>query len=648
MVKDVELPELDYQSLGLTVGLEIHQQLATKTKLFCECPAELSDEEHTSFERRLRPTRSEMGEVDVAALFEWKKGRVYEYEAPINHSCLVEADEEPPHPINREAVIIAMAIAKALNSWIVDEIHVMRKVVIDGSNTSGFQRTAIVALGGYISVGGKKYSIETIAVEEDAARKVKEEGLRTVYRLDRLGIPLIEISTGPDIHDPQEAYEVALAIGRLLRLTGRVKRGLGTIRQDLNVSIKGGAITEIKGVQRLDLIPKVIAYEALRQVKLLEIKEELVSRGAKKEEILAQAPVDVTDVFKNSKSKIIRKVLSSGGRVYAVKIPKFGGLLGKELVPGRRFGTELADYARFWAGVGGIFHSDELPKYGISETEVNEVNKILKVDPKLDAFVLVAEKEERALKALEAVVKRAAAALDGVPAETRAALEDGTTKYLRPRPGKARMYPETDIPPLEITEGMHREADKIKPEPLEAKIRRFREEYKLSNELIEQVIRDVRLDLIEKLMERYKEVIPPKVIASIFTVTLRGLKREGVNIDSITDNQLEELVDMIAKGEIAKEAAEDLLKLAAERPSESLRKLAREKGFTSISKEEAERIIELIIKDNLNVVLERKERSMGLIMGKVMSKLRGKIDGKIVAEMVRKKLEEIISKNRKK
>ena len=647
MAKNIELPKLDYQSLGLTVGLEIHQQLATKTKLFCECPAELSDEKYMLFERRLRPTRSEMGEVDVAALFEWKKGRVYEYQAPINHSCLVEADEEPPHPINREAVIIAMAVAKALNSWIVDEIHVMRKVVIDGSNTSGFQRTAIVALGGHISVGGKKHSIETIAVEEDAARKIKEEGLRTVYRLDRLGIPLIEISTGPDIHDPQEAYEVALAIGRLLRLTGKVKRGLGTIRQDLNVSIRNGAITEIKGVQRLDLIPKVIAFEALRQLRLLEIKKELILRGAKKEEILAQTPVDVTDILKNSKSKIIKKVLSYGGRVYAIKLPKFRGLLGRELIPGRRLGTELADYARFWAGVGGIFHSDELPKYGISKVEVNEVNKILKIDPKLDAFVLVAEKKERALKALEAVIKRAVVALDGVPAETRAALEDGTTKYLRPRPGKARMYPETDIPSLEITEDMHREADKIKPEPLEVKIRRFREEYKLSEELIEQVIRNVRLDLIEKLMKKYKKVVPPKVVASIFTVTLRGLKREGVNIDSINDHQLEELVDMIAKGEIAKEAAEDLLKLASQKPSESLRKVAKKRGLTSVSKEEAEKIIELIIKDNLNVVLERKERSMGLIMGKVMSKLRGKIDGKIVAEIVKKKLEEIISKNKK-
>ncbi len=642
MVKDGELV-VDYKSLGLTVGLEIHQQLATKTKLFCGCPAELTDNEYGVFERRLRPTRSEIGEVDIAALFEWKKGRVYEYQAPIGHSCLVEADEEPPHPINKEAVIIAMAIAKALNSWIVDEIHVMRKVVIDGSNTSGFQRTAIVALGGYISVAGKNYSIETIAVEEDAARKISEKGLKTIYKLDRLGIPLIEISTGPDIHDPKEAYEVALAVGRLLRLTGKVKRGLGTIRQDLNVSIKNGAITEIKGVQRLDLIPKVIVYEALRQSRLLEIKNELKSRGVKKEDVVNQVPVDVTSLFRKSNSRIIKRVLSTGGKVYAVRLPKFKGLIGKELMPGRRLGTEFADYARFWAGVGGIFHSDELPNYGISKDEVNNVYKALKINPNSDAFVLVAEKEKRALKAIEAVLRRAAMSIDGVPAETRAALEDGTTKYLRPRPGKARMYPETDIPPLDITEEMHDKAEKIKPETLEVKIKRFKEDYRLGDELIEKVIKNVRLDLIEKLMEKYKKVVSPKIIASLFTVTLKGLKREGVDIDSISDEQLEELVDMIARGKVAKEAAEDLLKAASANPSKGIEDLAKEMGLMGISKEEAEGIIDIIIKENIESILNRGERSMSLIMGKVMSKLRGKIDGKIVAEIVKRKIDDILS-----
>ncbi|MEB3773579.1 MAG: Glu-tRNA(Gln) amidotransferase subunit GatE [Desulfurococcales archaeon] len=633
------MPSIDYKGLGLKVGLEIHQQLATATKLFCNCPAELSEEDHTLFERRLRPTRSELGDVDVAALFEWRRGRSYVYEAPHNHSCLVEADEEPPHPINREAVAIAMAIALSLGSWIPGEIYVMRKVVIDGSNTSGFQRTAIVALGGGLTVGGKHIPIETIVVEEDASRKMGEEGRKVRYRLDRLGIPLIEIATGPVIETPEEAREVALAIGRLLRLTGRVKRGLGTIRQDLNVSIEGGAKTEIKGVQRLDLIPKAIHYEVLRQVKLLEIRDELARRGVTPRD-LEQEIVDVSDIMKGTGSKVVRRALSRGGVVLAVKLPGFRGLVGRELMPGRRFGTELADYARFWAGVGGLFHSDELPKYGISMEEVKAIYERLGADPERDAFVLVADERGKAEKALQVVLDRAKTALKGVPEETRAANPDGTTRYLRPRPGGARMYPETDIPPLTVDEDLYRMAEEIKPEPVEAKMRRLVEEYGLSKELAEQVISDIRLDLIERLIQKHSKTLPAKTIASIFTVTLRGLKGEGVDVEGIPDESLEELVDMIAEGAVAREAVDEIIKYIAEHPGERPRRAAEKLGLTRIPPEEAEKIIQEIIEENIEAVKEKGMRAMSLIMGKAMAKLRGKIEGRIVADIVRRKIQE--------
>ncbi len=272
------MTELDYSKLGLKVGLEIHQQLNSHNKLFCNCSTELTENYHYTLERYLRPSFSELGEVDVAALFEWQKGKKYVYQVS-NNSCLVECDEEPPHPLNEEALAIALAIAMALNSTIVDEVYVMRKIVIDGSNTTGFQRTAIIGLGGYIDVEGERIGIQTIAIEEDAARKVTENPLETVYSLDRLGVPLIEISTAPDIHSPEQAEKVAFKIGQLMRLTGKVKRGIGTIRQDLNVSISGGVKTEIKGVQRLELIPDIIRNEARRQYELLRIKEELKKRG---------------------------------------------------------------------------------------------------------------------------------------------------------------------------------------------------------------------------------------------------------------------------------------------------------------------------------------------------------------------------------
>ncbi|MEB3765420.1 MAG: Glu-tRNA(Gln) amidotransferase subunit GatE [Desulfurococcales archaeon] len=630
--------KIDYEKIGLLVGLEIHQQLATKQKLFCPCPAELSEEDHDEFERRLRPTRGETGDIDIAALFEWRKGKYYHYEAPTKHSCLVEADEEPPHEMNKEAIAIGVAMGLAFKSHIVDEVHVMRKIVIDGSNTTGFQRTAIVALGGAIKVGEKEIPIQTIAIEEDAARKIKDEGLRIRYRLDRLGIPLIEIATGPVITSPEEAREVALAIGQMLRLTGKVRRGLGTIRQDLNVSVKNGAITEIKGVQRLDLIPKVIEYEALRQVTLLEIKEELIKRGLKKEDIIYE-PIDLTEVFADTKSKVIQRTIKKGGRVYGLKLPKMKGLLGKEVMPGRRFGTEIADYVRFWSGVGGIFHSDELPKYGITQEELDEAYEVLRARKDEDAIVIVAAEKEKALKALEAVVERARLALDGVPQETRGALEDGTTRFLRPRPGSARMYPETDTPPILVDDKILELAESIKPESPEIKMKRLIEEYGVPKDLAKEVLRDVRLDLIEKLIIKYKEKVPAKTIASIFVVTLRGLRNE-IDIDSIEDWQMETLIDMLANEQIAKEAVEEILKYLGEHPGADPRKAAEELNLTSLSREEAEKIIEEIVKENLDVVKERGMKAMGLIMGRAMSKLRGRIDGKIVAEIVRTKIKE--------
>ena len=635
--------KFDYQALGLKVGLEIHQQLDTSHKLFCSCPTDLTEaEKGDEFPRRLRPTRSETGEVDVAALFEYRKGRKYSYQAPSGHYCLVEADEEPPHPINREAIVIALAVAKALGSTMVDEVHVMRKIVIDGSNTSGFQRTAIVALGGRITVNGKDYGIQTIVVEEDAARKVGERGQVVDYRLDRLGVPLIEIATAPDIHTPQEAKDVALAIGMLLRMTGAVKRGLGTIRQDLNVSIVGGAKTEIKGVQELDLIDRIVEYEVMRQVNLLRIRDEMRARGIAERD-LDQEPVDVTDLFRGTKSKVIARALESGGKVLAVRLPRMKGLLGTYVQPGRRFGTEIADYVRFWSDVQGLFHSDELPAYGITAEEVQAVYRALGADPAQDAFAMVAERPERALKAISVILERVRQALQGVPEETRAANEDGTTRYMRPRPGRERMYPETDIPHLLVTPDMLAEAEKLVPEPAEVKVRRFVERYGMSRELAEKAVADPRLPLIEELIGRYGASLSPTLIASLIVVTLKGLRSKGVNVDSISEDRLEGLVRLLAEGSVAKEAAEAILAKMAEDPRLGPEEAAKALGLTRLGEEEVRRVIDEVVKENLGLVRQKGEASFGPLMGRAMERLRGKADGKLVAELLRSRIREVLS-----
>ncbi len=634
---------IDYKALGLKVGLEIHIQLDTKHKLFCNCPTKLVEEApEDKFVRELRPARSELGEVDEAALLEWRKGVKYLYHAPRPSSCLVEADEEPPHEINHEALVTALAVAKALNMYIVDEIHVMRKIVIDGSNTSGFQRTSIIALDGYLYDGKKKIGIQTLCLEEDAARKLSQGKRFVEYKLDRLGIPLIEIATAPDINDPDEAERVAFKIGQLVRLTGKAKRGLGTIRQDLNVSIRGGEKIEIKGVQHLYLISKVVAYEALRQKTLLEIRDELRRRRLTPEDIVSDFK-DVSEIFRDTKSKIIRRAIQrKNSGVYAVVLKGFKGLLGREVQPGRRFGTELADYARVWGGVGGIFHTDELPAYGITQEEVDKLYEVLGADKERDAIVLVADRHDKAVKALDAVVMRAKMAFQGVPPETRAANPDGTTKYMRPRPGSARMYPETDIPPVLVDEKLLSEAEELVPEPFDKKLERYIKEYGLSKELAITILNDLRLDLFEALVEKYRGHVSPTLIASTITNTLKMLKGEGVPIENIEDRHIDEVMGLVANKEIAKEAIPEILSYLSKKPEASAREAAKALGLARISKEELARIIDEAIKNNWEKIRAKPQKAFNIVMGIVMARVRGKVDGRTVAKLVRDKLNSIL------
>jgi len=630
-----------YEQLGLKVGLELHQQLNTQHKLFCSCPTILRDDEpDIVFKRYLRPTCSELGTIDEAAMLEYEKGKVYVYQAYSDTTCLVEMDEEPPHAINEEALDIALEIALMLKAQVPEVIQVMRKVVIDGSNTTGFQRTAIVALGTSESVIDDPEGpvhIQTICLEEDAARKISETEREVVFRLDRLGIPLIEVSTAPEIKSPEQAQRVALKLGQLFRISGKVKRGIGTIRQDINISLEKGAKVEIKGVQDLELIAKVIELEVQRQVKLLQIKEELEKRGIKDVE---SEIVDVTDIFKNTKSKILQQSLQKGHRILAIKLRGFAGLLGFELQPGRRFGTELKDYAVVWGGVKGIFHTDEMPAYGISALEVEELKKRLSCSEQ-DAVVFVADEEQKAIKALQAIIKRCREALHGIPDETRAANPDGTTRYMRPRPGASRMYPETDVRPIIITEERLKRIACSLPEMPEQKLKKFIEEYGLSKDLAMIMINSYRLDLFEKLVSSFPN-IQPTIIATTLEYTWKSLKREGVPLEQIDESKLFDLFKALSEGVIAKEAIPEVLRAMAEKPSTSIMEIIDQLGLKAISLDEVESLIDRIIDENKSLILEKGDKSMKMIMGKVMSVLRGRVDGKTVSDMVKEKLSKVL------
>jgi len=629
---------IDYAKIGLKAGLEIHQQLDTSAKLFCDCKPELFKEEPTiTFLRRLRPTQSELGQVDPAAFFEFQKGVKILYEANNATSCLVEMDEEPPHQLNPEAVEIALSVALLMNAEPVDEIYVMRKTVIDGSNTTGFQRTCVVAMNGTIDVKGKKIPIQHIGLEEDAARKTGEEGNVIRYRIDRLGIPLIEIATAPVIYSPKEAEEVAFAIGRILRATGKVKRGLGSIRQDLNVSIPDGALTEIKGVQELELVSVVIEREVERQLNLLKIRQELQKREVKAED-LREEFADVTDVFRQTECKVIKTALTKGKSVFAVKLPKFAGLLKKELTTGIRLGSEMADRARFWGRVGGLFHTDELPAYAITNEEVEKLRKTMNTNDE-DAAVFVADTKENALDALRAVVERAREALKGVPDETRAANPDGTTRYMRPRPGAARMYPETDVPPIQVKTEYLAQLHSRLPEMPEQKMKRLLKDYGLNEKLAKQVLDSEYGQLFEVIVQECK--VSATTVAVALTETLRALKREGFEVENVSDAQFRELFKSIGAGELAKEAIPDVVGWLSKNEDATVAQAVEKLGLGTLKPEELERIIDDAIRDNEALVKERGAGAFGALMGIIMKKARGKAKAEEVSQLLKKRLKQL-------
>jgi len=475
-------------------------------------------------------------------------------------------------------------------------------------------------------------------LEEDAARIMGQEGNIIRYRIDRLGIPLIEVATAPVINSPKEAGEVALAIGRILRATGKVKRGLGTIRQDINISIPNGALIEIKGVQELELLPLVVEYEVKRQLNLIKISQELKKSEVKEEEIKEDF-FDVTDVFKQTKCKVLRKALDNKQQVLAVKLQKFRDFLKRELAPNLRLGTEMADRARFWGRVGGIFHTDELPAYGITTEETEELRKTVNAEEQ-DAVVFVADNPENAKDALKAVVERAREAINEVPEETRGPNPDGTTRYMRPRPGAARMYPETDIPPTQITHDHIKEINSRLPELPEQKFERLMMEHKLNQKLAKQIMDSEYSELFETIIK--ESSVSPTTVAVFLTETLKALKRDDVDVNKVSDEQIREIFKSIAAGDLMKEALQDVFIWLSEHESENVQKAISTLGLKTISKDDLNALVEKVIEENKSVIQERGESSFGVLMGIVMKSLRGKIDAGQVSRVLKEKLKETV------
>ena len=602
--------DFNYGALGLKAGLEIHQQLNSKQKLFCNCPTVLRDvtESNYSFTRYLRATRSELGEIDRAALEEMMHVRKFTY-LGYDTTCLAENDEEPPTPLNPEALEIALIIAKMFQMNVIPQVHTMRKLVIDGSGTSGFQRTALIAVDGQLSGGAV---IETICLEEDACQRTSDA---SVFSLDRLGIPLIELATAPCIRTPEEAYQVAAEIGMCLRSTGRVKRGLGTIRQDVNVSITKGARVEIKGVQELALLSEVVRREVMRQVYLLEIRDELRDRGA---EVSDKEPVDVTDMFTGSSSKVLKKAEA----VFALRLSGFGGLVGREIQPGRRLGSEMSDYAKK-CGVGGLYHTDELPAYGVTAEEVSALFTAMDADPDDDCIVLVADTKEKCVCAMKQIRLRADLALKGIPEETRKFVDGGSSAYMRPLPGAARMYPETDVLPVDVS------VDYVSslplPELLSDKTARYQKEFGFDAQVSKKMADSAYSLLFEELVQ---SGVKPELVMRTLIGTLKEVERKGINTSRISDAYIRSLLLAVQEGTIAKEAIPELLENGVDKQPDDFGSVA------SVDADTLQKRAEEIVSERIAFVKERGMGAVAPLMGVIMKEMRGSVDGKRVNEAV--------------
>ncbi|MHA1790519.1 MAG: Glu-tRNA(Gln) amidotransferase subunit GatE [Candidatus Helarchaeota archaeon] len=636
----------NYEKLGLKAGIEIHQELRTNSKLFCRCSPILTTEKPDFIlQRNFRPVLGEMGEFDKAMLVEYQKGLKIQYEGFDNCTCSYEIDETPPFEIDKRSIEIGITLCLLFNMSLIKELHVCRKNYLDGSVPCGFQRTLIMGINGHIEINNKKYGINTLCIEEDAARKVSynEKNKIITYRLDRLGIPLVEIVTDPDIKTPEEFKEVAFNLGLLLRSSGLVKRGLGTIRQDINVSIENGARVEIKGVQKLDWIKGLIDNEIERQLNLIKIKMEMEKRDLKESDFDTDI-IDLSNIFKNTKFNYLKSALKKNMKVFGIKAPKMQGLLCFEILPKKRFGKEIAEKIKIITGLKGIIHSDEdLNKYNLTDTEISAIKEKLNILNN-DAFIFLFGPEDKAKKSLEVVISRLKMALKGVPQETRRAKEDLTTEFIRELHGGKRLYPDTDTPPIIINDKMISEIKSNLPEYPWKIIDKIKSKFKLDEKTITDLILTQNLHLFEKVMNNYN--VEPKLIATTLLETIKAMHRDGIPVQNITDDHILSLFKALSEQKIAKEAINDVLKLMAQNPNKSLDKILKSLNLKSISEESLEEIIENVIENNKNLIKNKGEMAFKPLMGEIMKSVRGKIDGKKVSSLLKSKLSRYIMNNK--
>ena len=631
---------IDYAEVGLIVGLEVHQQLLTERKLFCNCPAGLYTTTHDgAVLRHMRPTLSELGEYDGTALMEFKTRKNIIYLLHQSNTCTYELDDTPPFLVNTDAVDVAIEQCLMLGCDIIDEVHIARKQYLDGSIPTGFQRTAIVGLNGRLPFRGRHITVTQVSVEEDSCREVSDRGHLIVWRADRLGMPLIETVTAPDMRTPDEVEEAILLVGRVCRSTGHVRTGMGASRQDVNVSVRGGRRVEIKGVPKAGWAPALVHGEAVRQVNLLKLRDELARRGITTEADLQIEHRDVTAQCRNTAIDVLRQErwaelnakerrrpgMEIGKGPFCVRAIRLVGLRDTLDWPGQpelTFTHELAGRVRVISGLDQLpilLHRGNWP-FG-TEAELARLRKASGCR-RADGLLVVWGPEEDTLTAAEEIRLRYVAALDGVPEETRQPFEDGHTDFERILPGPDRMYPDTDSPPHRVT--VERVAGLRVGLPEAPWLREARYAAAgVSGPVIHWLIRRGDASLVDHIVA--EGGVDVARACTFFGERIKGLRRARVAVDSVPAERWLELFEVVRERPAAWDAVGTLVRATATHPESTASELADRLELGQPPDGWRERVEQIAATATLDRPDGTAAQRRRFLMGTAMAGLRGRV-----------------------
>ena len=635
------LERIDYEAVGLISGLEVHQQLLTREKLFCRCPGGLYTQTHDGeVLRHMRPTLSELGEYDGTALMEFKTRKEILYLLNRANVCTYEMDDTPPFPVNQEAIDIAIQLCLMMNMDVIDEVHIARKQYLDGSIPTGFQRTAIIGVNGFIPFKGRKLSISHLSLEEDSCREVSDIGHRIVFRTDRLGMPLTETVTGPDLRTPEEVRDAIRLCSLTSRSSMRVRTGIGAGRQDVNVSVRGGRRVEIKGVSRAAYAVKLVHNEAIRQVNLLKLQNAMAERGLNSPDSICMHSKDITDLFAGSKVDFAQRAIKAGGKVYGVKISGVREFSQFPTQPGITFLDELSGRVRVIACLDEppiILSGDRLPEFSVAHRTRERVRKRLRAQDN-DDFFLVCGPERDCITAAEEIRLRFVDATQGVPNETRQALLGGYTTFERILPGPDRMYPDTDLPPTKIDQ------DRIDSLRKELKMTPWEREERYSKwgvpvETTHSLIRRGQAETMDAVIE--KTGVDGLIAAIEIGQRAKAMKRAGIPIQRLDTEKWIEIFDLYTDGKIPREGIQEVAKVMSTHSGLTGQEACKAAGIHPVDETQWKTNVDSILSKMTEVINGYSdEKAIRLVTGKATTMLKGKAPAKDVALYVKDKLTE--------